>query len=151
MKKPLTRFGAASISGKSWWTAADLKGKTTLITVWATWCAPCRSELPEVQKLFDLGKERADIQVVSISVDANPGDVSAFLKETHYTFPVLLPEPSFVDSVDGEAGIPRNWIVDSKGILRLGRVGYDPADWPQQILQKLTSLKGQQDSPTSAR
>jgi len=87
--KPLTALNAPDANGRTW-TVADLKGKTNLITVWATWCAPCRAELPAVQKLFDQVKDRRDVQTISISVDENPGVIAPFLKENHYTFPVIF-------------------------------------------------------------
>jgi peroxiredoxin len=138
INKPLTSLKAPDTNGKTW-TFADLKGKTTLINVWATWCVPCRKELPDLQKLFEQVKDRNDIQVVSISVDSNPGDLAPFLKDTHYTFPVLA-QPALSDDLLGAGGIPRTWIVDSNGSLRFEQLGYNPADWPQAMLQKITTL-----------
>jgi len=149
MNKPLAELAASSMNGKSW-NITDLKGKATLISVWATWCMPCRDELPNVQKLYDQVKDRTDIQVVSISIDTNPGDVAPFLKEAQYTFPVLLPQPSYVEALVGEVAIPRTWIVDPNGVLRSEKVGYDPADWPQGMLQRLMSFT-QKDRQTMAR
>lgn len=85
-------------------------------------------------------KDRKDVQVVSISVDENPGKIVPLLKEQHYTFPVILGQ-SFVSDLVGETPIPRTWIVDSNGTARLERIGYSGADWPQEMIQKLTTLK----------
>ncbi len=140
MDKPLTALNASDLGGKKW-TIADLRGKATLLNLWATWCAPCRDELPDVEKLYEQVKERKDIQVLSINVDDNPGKIGPFLKGSHYTFPVILAQ-SFVNDFAGQTlPIPRTWIVDSNGSLRLERVGYNPADWPQAMLEKLTTLK----------
>jgi len=140
MNKQLTALNASDNNGKTW-TISDLKGKTTLINVWATWCGPCRAELPDLQRLFEQVTDRKDIQVVSISVDGNPGIIGPFLKEGHYTFPVILAQGSFVDELASQSGIPRTWIVDANGTVRLERLGYDPADWPREMLQKMTTLK----------
>ncbi len=137
--KPLSALNAPDANSRTW-TMADLKGKTTLITVWATWCAPCRAELPAVQKLFDQLADRKDVQVISISVDENPGVIAPFLKENHYTFPVIFARSTLIDELDGLGGIPRTWIVDSNGSLRFERLGYNPADWPQETMQKITRL-----------
>ncbi len=137
--KPLTTLNATDANGRTW-TMADLKGKTTLVTVWATWCAPCRAELPAVQTLFEQIKEKKDVQFISISVDENPGVIAPFLKENHYTFPVLFARFTRIDELDGLGGIPRTWIVDSNGTLRFERLGYNPADWPKETLQKMTTL-----------
>jgi hypothetical protein len=69
-----------------------------------------------------------------------PGDVGSFLKQSHYTFPVILAK-SLVEDTDTETGIPRTWIIDSNGNIRLEQVGYNPNEWPQKILKKLTALK----------
>jgi cytochrome c biogenesis protein CcmG/thiol:disulfide interchange protein DsbE len=61
--------------GKSW-TLASLKGKSTFVTVWATDCAPCMEELPDVQKLYELSLKHDGIQVITLNVDGNPGEVS---------------------------------------------------------------------------
>lgn len=139
VNRPLRALNAADLDGRKW-TVADLRGKTTLINVWATWCTPCREELPDLQKLYDQVKDRKDVQVVSISVDENPGKIVPLLKEQHYTFPVILGQ-SFVSDLVGETPIPRTWIVDSNGTARLERIGYSRADWPQEMIQKLTTLK----------
>jgi hypothetical protein len=73
-------------------------------------------------------------------VDENPGVIAPFLKENHYTFPVLFARFARIEELDGLMGIPRTWIVDSNGILRFERLDYNPADWPQEILQKMTTL-----------
>ena len=137
---PLTSLHASDNDGRAW-TIADLKGKTTLLNVWATWCRPCLAELPDLQKLYEQMKGRKDIQVVSISVDENPGIVGPFLKQHSYTFPVILAQGTFVDELAGRVGVPRTWIVDGTGVVRWEQLGYNPADWPQELLQKMTTLK----------
>src|SRR5262249_42922885 len=129
---------AADVWGRTW-TIADLKGKTTLINVWATWCEPCRQELPQLQKLYEMAAERKDIQVISIGMDENPGVIAPFLREHRYTFPVVLAK-SLVDQLVTELSIPRNWIADTNGTLRLENIGFDSRieNWPQQMLDKLT-------------
>jgi thiol-disulfide isomerase/thioredoxin len=98
LDQSLTSRDAPHVSGKIW-TIGNLKGKTTWINVWATWCEPCRTELPQLQKLYDLVGERKDIQVITVSVDENPGLVEPFLRENHYTFPAILAK-----SLGGRAG-----------------------------------------------
>jgi len=135
--KPLAALKALDLNGKTW-TVADLKGKTTFINVWATWCSPCLTELPQVQALFNLVKDRQDIQVITISVDENPGLLAAFMKKEGYGFPVLLARP-LVDDVTPSFSIPRNWVINHEGILRLESIGFDgrAKNWPQQMLEKL--------------
>ena len=68
------------------------------------------AELPHIEKLYQMTKERKDIQVVTFNVDENPGLVHPFLKQHQYKFPVLLAHSSLAPCWTG--GIPQNWIVD---------------------------------------
>jgi thiol-disulfide isomerase/thioredoxin len=122
LDKPLPDFRISDAGGKTW-SLADLKGKVTLVNLWATWCGPCKAELPYLQKLFDKVHERQDVQVVTLNTDDNPGLILPFLHETKYTFPVL-PAPGYVNKLVPELSIPRNWIVDADGVLRLEHVGF---------------------------
>lgn len=122
LDKPLPDFQFSDAGGKTW-TLADLKGKVTLVNLWATWCGPCRNELPYLQKLFDKVGERKDLQVVTLNTDDNPGLILPFMGENKYTFPVL-PALGYVNKLVPELSIPRNWIVDADGVLRQERVGF---------------------------
>ena len=76
-------------------------------TVWATWCGPCRDELPSVQKLYDLVKNRSDIQVITFNADQDPGLVEPFLAANHFSFPVLMSALDYAaGQAVGEVGIP---------------------------------------------
>ncbi len=138
MNKPLTSMTAADLTGRTW-TAADLKGKTTLISVWATWCGPCLAELPYLQQLYDQLNKRQDIQVISINMDENPGLVGPFMQDKRYTFPVLLAKP-LVDELMPTFSIPRNWIADANANLRLESIGFGDRseNWPRQMIEKLS-------------
>ncbi len=105
--------------------AADLRGKTIFINVWATWCGPCQGELPWVQKLFDSMKGRSDVAVLTFNVDENPGVIARYMREHGFTFPVVLAQEYIGSAMKVEA-IPRNWIVDAAGVLRFERqAGFD--------------------------
>ena len=111
------------------------KGKITLVNLWATWCGPCRNELPFLEKLTALVRGRKDLAVVTLNVDDNLGLVLRFLKESKYTFPVL-PAADYVNGLIKELSIPRNWIVDEQGVLRQERVGFGNANdqWIDEMI-----------------
>jgi thiol-disulfide isomerase/thioredoxin len=121
------------------WTLANLQGKTTFVNLWATWCEPCREELPHVQELYELIKERPDLQVITFNLDENPGELQPFLTERHYTFPVVMAR-LYVEDFSGPFTIPQNWLVDRAGTLQQKSVGFDTkaVDWPKLMLEKLT-------------
>ena len=68
---------------------SDLKGKVTLINVWATWCAPCRVELPYVQRLHKALKNVPGLQVLTLNLDEDPSLVPGYMQAGGYTFPVI--------------------------------------------------------------
>jgi thiol-disulfide isomerase/thioredoxin len=140
VNRPLPQMDLRDLTGQSW-TVANFKGKTTLISLWATWCLPCRDELPSVQKLFDLTKGRADIQVITLNVDDDPGLVEPFMTENHFSFPVLLSAGHYVEAMDG-LPIPQTWLVDQKANLREKSLGFNPkvTDWSSETLERLKHL-----------
>ena len=137
--QPLTTLHAQDLSGKTW-TVADLQGRKTLINVWATWCGPCRDELPFVQKLYDETKGRKDLQVITISIDEDVGLLDPFMKTWKYTFPVLQAK-TLVDDITATVAVPRNWIVDARGVLRAEGIGFYKADWPAGVLARVEREK----------
>jgi thiol-disulfide isomerase/thioredoxin len=142
VQKPFPPFELADLSGKIW-RSKDLAGKSLLINVWATWCGPCREELPHLQEVYEKVKGRADIQILSFDIDENVGLVAPFLKDNGYTFPVL-PAYSFVMALlPDQFGIPQNLIVYPKGVWGWMQGGFDVSDpnWMQEIIQKLESVQ----------
>jgi thiol-disulfide isomerase/thioredoxin len=142
MNKQLPDFEISDAAGKTW-RLADFKGKVTLVNLWATWCGPCRQELPDLQKLFNKVSQRKDLQIITLNTDDNPGLIDPFLKENAYTFPVL-PASGYVAKVVPELSIPRNWIVDSGGVLRMERIGFSSSDnnWAEAVIAEMEKVSG---------
>jgi thiol-disulfide isomerase/thioredoxin len=140
-KKTLPSFDLADISGKTW-KLKQLEGKAVLINLWATWCGPCRSELPFLQKLYEKTRDRADIQVISFNVDEDLGLVEPYMKEQGFTFPALIAFGLIRGIFDGY-GIPQNWLVDPRGDWIATQIGFDSADtdWANSMLKRLDSAK----------
>jgi thiol-disulfide isomerase/thioredoxin len=70
-KRELPSFALADLSGQTW-KLKQFEGRSLLINLWATWCGPCRAELPLLQKLYEATKQRSDVQVLSFNVDEDP-------------------------------------------------------------------------------
>ena len=134
-------FSLLDLNGKTW-TLDSLKGKTTLVNVWATWCAPCRLELPLIQELYEKSKDRSDIQVITLNIDTDQNLVEPFLKKNKFSFPSLFGK-SFMDKFAGSIGIPMTWIVDSAGTIRNETLGYSSSstDWVSQMLKRIEDVK----------
>ena len=110
--KPMAEFDLTDLEGRKW-SLADLKGKIALINWWATWCSPCRRELPYLQKLREQLKDRKDVVILTLNIDDEVGMVEPFMKENKYTFPVLLGQD--YAETQGVNRIPRNWVVAVDG------------------------------------
>jgi thiol-disulfide isomerase/thioredoxin len=140
-KKQIPSFELADLSGKTW-KLKTLEGKALLINLWATWCGPCNQELPHFQKLYETVKDRPDFQILSFNLDEDLGLVEPFMKEKGYTFPVLPAFSLVVKLLDGDYGIPQNWVVDPAGTWRWTQLGFGAEpDWIDSMIQRLESMK----------
>ncbi len=119
--KPLADFALTDLQGKKW-QLADLKGKTIFINFWATWCGPCRQELPHIEKLHEQMKDKRDVLILTFNIDDELGLVEPFIKENKYTFTVIL-GPEYASSQE-VYGIPRNWIVGPGGAIKFDGLGF---------------------------
>ena len=132
-------FSLPDLGGRVW-TPADLAGKTAFVNVWATWCAPCRDELPFVQKLHESLAGREDAIVLSINIDEKPQLARQFAKKHAFTFPVLL-APEFVEThfLATGLGIPVSWLVDPDGVMRRkpARFEKDGEAWLSAVRKQL--------------
>ncbi len=139
--KQVKPFDLTALDGKTW-TLKALEGKTLLINLWATWCGPCRDELPKFQKLYDRLKSRPEISVFTFNIDDEFGLVQPFMKENNYSFPVLGAY-SYVNSLLDGIGIPQNWIVDAAGKWQWQQLGFDrfEPDWEASMTAKIESVR----------
>jgi len=107
-------FTLAALDGKQY-TLASLKGRIVLLNFWATWCPPCRKEMPDMEKLYRK-YERAGLTVLAVS-DEKRETVEGFLTKNPYSFPVLLDSDRKVHASFGVSGIPKSFIFDREGHL----------------------------------
>ena len=137
----LPEFELTDLEGRKW-SHTDLKGKVAFINFWATWCGPCKAELPFVQKLREQLKDRKDVVVITLNTDEEVGKVEPFMKENKFTFPVLLGQ-AYADS-QGINSIPRNWVVSLDGKLMFEGIGFgdDGDEWLKRAVQLIEKVKG---------
>ena len=105
----------------------SFKGKVVFLNFWATWCSPCKKEMPSMEALYKQFKEK-DFVFLTISVDYEGGKkVREFIEKHHYAFPVLLdPKCETLDLYEVK-GIPTTIIIDKKGIMIGKAIG--PRTW----------------------
>jgi peroxiredoxin len=107
-------FSLAALDGKTYDLAA-LRGKVVLLNFWATWCPPCRREMPDMEKLYRRFSSKG-LVVLAVS-DETREKVEDFLKKQNYTFAVLLDPDRQVNKAFGIEGIPNSFLYDRQGKL----------------------------------
>ncbi len=113
---------------------SQLKGKVVLLNVWATWCGPCRKEMPTMEALARrLSGEDFVLLAVSQDVDGAV-TVKPYLQEGGYTFPVLLDVQGEVGRKYGVTGYPETFIIDRQGQVVYHHIGYN--DWAQSQVEE---------------
>ena len=141
LEVPLAPFELVDAEGRTW-RAADLHGKKSLLVIWATWCGFCRQELPLVEELQQRLRDRDDVRVLTLNIDQQPQRVEPFLNAAGYTFPSLFAADWFL-GLGTDGSIPRNWIVDERGVVRLEQRGFAvqrAGAWVDEVTGLLDSL-----------
>lgn len=115
-------------------TTEDLKGKVVLINFFATWCPPCREELPRLQsEIWDKWKNRKDFAVLVLAREQGWDKLDPFMRDHQYTFPVFPDLNRRVFSLFAEQSIPRNVILDKTGKIIYQSIGYEKAEFSKMI------------------
>ncbi|TAN59911.1 TlpA family protein disulfide reductase [bacterium] len=117
---------------------ADFKGNVVFINFWASWCGPCKQELPEINKLMEKYKDTNAV-CLAINIDKKKAHAIDFLAKLPKVSRKLLPlldTDSKVIPVYGAAAMPTSFILDKEGVVRYIHYGFnehDPAKWADEI------------------
>jgi peroxiredoxin len=119
-------FAFPDINGKQI-SLSDHRGKVVLVNVWATWCPPCRQEMPSMQRLYEKFKGE-NFEILAVSIDSEGREaVAPFMQKMHLTFPALLDPGETIRPLYGITGVPESFLVDKRGVLLEKIVG--PMNW----------------------
>ncbi len=120
-------FQAINLATRDSVSLKDYRGSVTLVNIWATWCLPCREEMPSMQKLYDsLGARGFRIAAISID-EGSPEDVTAFAQRFGLTFDILHDRSGQVERIYQTTGVPESFLLDRRGILVKRQIGAH--DW----------------------
>ena len=131
--KPAEDFTVPTPHGRTF-RLSEQRGKIVFINFWATWCPPCREEMPALERLYERTKH-AGVEMLAISVDADPASITPFLGERQFTFTVGLDPKLSVANTYGVRGLPASFIVDREG--NLAAIAFGPRAWDNPASQTL--------------
>jgi peroxiredoxin len=132
-QKPAHDFSLTTPGGGSF-RLSEQRGKVVFINFWATWCPPCKEEMPSMERLFQ--RTRKDgLVMLAVSVDADPKVIPPFLKEQRFTFTVGLDPKMELANAYGVRALPATFIVDREGHLAAMAIG--PRMWDNAASQAL--------------
>ncbi|HEY2980277.1 MAG TPA: TlpA disulfide reductase family protein [Anaerolineales bacterium] len=100
-------------------TLADLRGQAVLINLWATWCPPCRQEMPTIQRVYDEYRDRGfTVLGVNVTAQDDPLAIVPFVDNYNLSFPILLDETGAVSAAYGLRSLPTSYFIAPDGTIR---------------------------------
>ena len=120
-------------------TMADYKGKTIFLNFWATWCPPCRAEMPEIQEIYEeYGENQSDVVILGVASpnvgnEGNAESIAAFLEENNYTYPVVMDTGGNLAYYYGISAYPTTFMIDANGNV----YGYVTGQITKDIMQSI--------------
>lgn len=138
---PTPDFSLTTPDGKKI-SLKDFRGKVVLLNFWASWCVPCREEMPSMEKLYQEYKDK-NFTILAVAVKDRKQDSINFVKELKLTYPIALDPDGQVGMSYGAWGLPATYLIGPKG-EGLAR-GWGPAEWygpaARQLIRDLTDGK----------
>jgi peroxiredoxin len=117
---------------------SDFRGKKVILNFWATWCPPCKEEMPDMEEFYKKAGE--DVIILAVNIDPQY-NVSKFIKEVGITFPVLLDKKDTVNNMYQVITIPTTYFIDEKGIIRKKYLSAMNKEIILEYLKKVETLK----------
>jgi len=109
----LDRLGGGEV------TLSDLRGKVVVVNLWASWCPPCRAEMPALQGVYEVNRERGlEVLAVNTTFQDSQADAADFVREFGLTFPVLMDESGDVSRSYLLRALPTTFFIDRRGVIR---------------------------------
>ncbi|WP_210365759.1 redoxin domain-containing protein [Bacillus sp. REN3] len=118
---------------------SDYRGKKVILNFWATWCPPCKAEMPHMQNFYEENKDKG-VEIVAVNLtnmDKGKDTIETFIKDYGLTFPIPLDEEGVAGTTYQAFTIPTSYILDENGVITKKVVG--PMD--ENMMKKLTGIK----------
>ncbi|MEW5976304.1 MAG: TlpA disulfide reductase family protein [Acidobacteriota bacterium] len=130
------QFSFSSLEGKTV-AMKDLSNKVVIVDFWATWCGPCREEIPHLNELYSELKGKG-LEIVGISMDTDGTDgVKDFAREFRIQYPIVMGDEKVAESFGGLIGLPTTFVIDRQGKVAKKYIGLPPAEDMRRIVKEL--------------
>jgi cytochrome c biogenesis protein CcmG/thiol:disulfide interchange protein DsbE len=134
---PVANVALQTLDGQTL-SSSTWRGKVTLVNFWATWCPPCKAEIPDLIALQN--KYRDQLQIIGISEDDTPDVVRRFVAEFKINYPVVMVTPEILRAFPGVASLPTTFMLDRDGRIAVKHVGLLRPNVTEQETRALAGL-----------
>jgi len=122
---PAPDFSLTALNGRKY-KLSDLRGKVVFVNIWATWCPPCRQEVPSMVKFYNKMKDQG-VELLAVSEDNDVEAVRKFIAKNKIPFPVMLDQNKQVYRLYKATGVPETHLISKDGMVEASNLG--PFDW----------------------
>jgi len=144
--QPAPAFSLTDLAGKTL-TLAEMKGKIVVLNFWATWCPPCRAEIPDFVEFYERNKA-GGLEIIGVSVDEmTTRELLPFARKNNMSYPVALVTEKILKSYGPIEAIPTTFVIDKKGIIRHVQVGMMDKATLTGLYRKLSAEKPMDAGP----
>ncbi|MBT5856251.1 TlpA family protein disulfide reductase [bacterium] len=120
-------FSLQTLDGKEL-RLSDYKGKVVILNFWATWCGPCRLEIPGLIKLTKKYRQK-DVVVIGVSTDTSAGPVASFIQEYGINYPIVMSTREMRQTYGGVTAIPMTFVIDQNQTIVNRLMGYESIEY----------------------
>jgi len=117
-------------------TLSQSSGKVIILNFWATWCPPCRAEIPDFIALYNKYKDKG-VAIIGLSVDKREETVKKFIEENGINYPIGMGNEEIVHNYGGISGIPTSFIIDREGNIKEKFIGLRSKEFFENTVKKL--------------
>ena len=130
-------FEAKTFDGQDFSLEA-LRGKTVVLSFWASWCSPCRQELPA---LSQLQQERDDVVIYAVNVDRQRPPAEKFLRQVSFDLPIVWDNASLAMGQYNVLSMPTMFLVDAQGTIKFRKTGFSREKGMAELIEALDALR----------